>query len=159
MRFTLIIIILLAGISSCSSSFKNNEHVAASDCHLGPGAPDLQAVLDHLKRVVKSQTDLSANSKIELVNLSEQALKNHERLKGEEVEIIRILLSKSIRFKTLSREDLRNKTVLIKRLDKVYKEKETNVLNVIAKLESYSGSSEINESLEKEIFQYLKVIR
>lgn len=102
---------------------------------------------------------MSHASKRKLVRLIEESLRKHEDLKLEEASLIRILLSQSIRVNELTVDEALGKQTLLRRLDVIYSEKEKNILEVMAGLREVSDASSINEELESEMYDYLRVIR
>jgi hypothetical protein len=113
----------------------------------------------HSKLVVERHPELSADTKSQLQSLISQALNRAQELRDEESQIIQLLLSKSIRAKDLTTQESATKLALIKRLDKVYDEKEKNVLTVISRIKDLSDNNQINEGLEKDMMIFLRDLR
>lgn len=113
----------------------------------------------HSKLLVQTHPELSEKTKDELEGIISLALKRAQALRDEESQIVQLLLSKSVRAKDLTFEENKTKSALIKRLDKVYSEKEKNVLTVIAKIKEFSDRNEINEGLEKDMMIFMREIR
>ena len=152
-RFFFIAILLCV---SCSTIKETKPNPIVQSCKPTSGEDELEVTLDHLKAVIRSQKGIEPSSKIRFLKLTESAVASFKELRNEELEILRILISKSVRYKSLSQEDVKSKNYYVKRLDQIYVEKERNILKVIDELIKVTVEESEKDKFENEMIQYLK---
>lgn len=152
-----IIFLTLVLLSACAAKPKTEESLEAIVSQ--EEIRNFQEIEKHSKLVIERHPELSPTTKSQLEELISAALQKAQKLRNEESQIIQILLSKSIRSKDLTAQENSKKLDLIKRLDKVYDEKENNILTVISRIKDLSDKSEINEGMEKDMMIFLRDFR
>lgn len=111
----------------------------------------------HSKLLIKLHPELKPTTKTELEQLITSALDRAQQLRNEESQIIQLLLDRSLR--SQAKDEKTSEFELTKKLDKVYSEKEKNILALVARIKVLSENKEIDEKMEKDMMIFLRDFR
>lgn len=139
---------------SCTSTQKNVKSKLEQEKprNISEIKKDSQSILD-------AHPELNDEAKKNLKLCIDRTLNEHQKLKDEESKIIQLLLRKSLMADKLTREELREKNILKKNLTQIYRKKSENFLELIKNISEMRRKDSINETVNDDIYLFLRDIR
>jgi hypothetical protein len=111
----------------------------------------LDQIESRLRQAVDESSDISDTNKVKIKGLILTSFENHKKLKIEEAKIMSLVLNKAVNSNKLSKDELRMKTQLKRRLAKLYTEKSNNIFNLIDDIKMMNVSTAKNSGFERRI--------
>lgn len=110
--------------SSLNEKINTEKSVSVNVSHL-------DQIEMRLRQAIDESHEISLTNKDKIKRLVAQSFEEHKKLKNEEAKIMSLVLKKAVNSNKLSKDELRMKSQLKRRLAKLYSEKSNNVFNLI----------------------------
>ncbi len=150
----LCILILLIACTTKKEPLQNLEFIISQE-----EVRNFKEIERHSKLLIELHPELKPSTKTQLEQLITSALNRAQQLRNEESQIIKLLLDRSLRSKAESNDEKSTELELTKKLDKVYSDKEKNILTLVSRIKELSDNKEIDEKMEKDMMIFLRDFR
>lgn len=150
------LILILGLFFSCSSS---QEKKRLADKVQEAEVRSFEEIKSHAQLLVNEHSELDEKTKAELTQLLETSLNKQQELKDQESKVIQLLLIKSLAANKLSDQDRKDKNALKLRLDQIYDQKSSNILDLVKKIVKLSKKNMIGPEFRDDFIIFMREFR
>jgi hypothetical protein len=102
---------------------------------------------------------VSSEAKTKIKNHIDLVLAKHQELKDEEAKIIQLLIGKSVRANTLTKEERSDEKALRKRLGEVYESKSENIFSLASFVADMASRNETSKEFDGDMALFFRELR